>query len=212
MSKPFTGSIKRLALCSLGVAVAVVLLTPRSAQATTITFDDISVSNLYTSISNGYQGFDWNNFDVLDTSQETIANGYSNGVVSSSNVAFNGGGNAADITSASTFTFGSAYFNAAWNNGLSITIEGILNGVVEDTSTFTVNATGSSTLETFNWSGINKLHFTSSGGTSAGYTGSGTEFAMDNLTVTTPEAGTLSLLAVGLLGLALMAMYRRLTA
>ena len=60
------------------------------------------------------------------------------------------------------------------------------------------------TLEVFDWSGIDEVSFSSAGGTSAGYHGVGTQFAMDNLvinTATTPEPTSFFLMGSGLLAM-----------
>jgi hypothetical protein len=173
--------VKKNILFFVGCAVLCLLFGSISAAQTTITFDDLNPSPSGTLIANGYSGFDWINFYAINPSTFGATNGYTNGLVSSPNVAFNGGGIAANLSSTSPFTFNSAYFNAAWNNGLSITVTGFLSGVQEDTLTFIVNSTGPSTLETFNWSNINELTFVSTGGTNAGFNGSGTQFVLDNL-------------------------------
>ena len=177
-----------------------------SAQATVITFDGIPNSN--DIIAPGYSGLQWNNFLVLDGVNHG-ASGYTLSAISPNNVAFNGFGGPATFSSASAFTFNSAYITAAWNDGLQLTVTGSLNGVQVDTTTFTVNTSGS-TLETFNWSNIDSVTFTSFGGTpNPNFTGSGEHFAMDNLTInaTVPEPSTVFLLGLGLLGL--MATARR---
>ncbi len=60
-------------------------------------------------------------------------------------------------------------------------------------------------MEVFNWSGIDEIDLSTTGGTQhSGYSGDGTEVAMDNLIVvptTVPEPSALAILGVGLVGL-----------
>jgi hypothetical protein len=193
---------------SLSAVLAVLMLGGRPAWATTvITFDDLSDGGGGTPISSPYQGLDWTNFGVLNTPDFTVndgPNGYANGTVSGPNVAYNESGTAA-MTTGTPFTFNSAYFTAAWNDGLTIDITGKLGGVTEDTTSFVVNTSGP-TLETFNWTDIDELDFSSFGGVNHGYNGLGTQFAMDNMTINgpttaTPEPHLLLFLIAGLSGI-----------
>ena len=187
------------------LVLTLLLFKPSRAFGQTITFDDLSDSGIGTVIANGYQGLNWSNFYVLNTSlfyEEYVTNGYTNGTVSAPNVAFNGAGAAAAF-SGSNFTFNSADFTGAWNNGLTITVTGYEGGSPVDSATFVVDTIGP-TLEVFDWSGIDEVSFSSAGGTSAGYHGVGTQFAMDNLvinTATTPEPTSFFLMGSGLLAM-----------
>lgn len=211
---------------ALAAGLLSLLLVDRSARADApIMFDDLSPSPTLE-IPSPYAGLDWSSgFYVMDTalfSAQNGPNGYSNGVVSGSNVAFNAYANPVsfwDPNPAGTFILNSAYFTAAWDDNLSITVSGYGGGAVEgsnyvggtqlDTITFTVNTTGP-TLETFNWTGLNYVTFSSSGGIHhSGYAGNQPEFAMDNLTLnnvspppSVPEPSAVILLAtmLGLVG------------
>jgi hypothetical protein len=185
--------------------IAVASVTP--ANATLITFDELPTAPAFQ-VTNGYDGLNWINFDYLDATVIPYTSGYGNGLKSGKNVGYNPNGGSAGFSYAGTFDFVSGYFTAAWNNGLSITAVGLLNGVIVDTTSFTVNATGP-TFKTFNWTGIDEVDFSSGGGTSAGYHSSpGPQTAFDNLTVTNfvaapdpvPEPVTLSLFGAGLAG------------
>jgi hypothetical protein len=173
--------------------------------AATITFDDLSDNGLGTPIANGYQGLSWANWFVLDTPLFTAQvgpNGAATGTVSPPNIAFNGFGDLA-IFNNNVFTLNSADFTAFWHDNLQVTVIGKLNGITTDTITFGVSATAP-TLETFNWTGINEVDLSTGGGTHhAGYLGEGTEVAVDNLTITTPEPSTLAIVGAGLAGLGL---------
>jgi hypothetical protein len=195
-------------------------------RADVLNFDDLSDNGTGTLIQDppgGYHGFHWDNFYVMNAQAFTDlqslgpngnangyigANGYVNGLVSGSNVAFNGFGDPALVRNG-LFNFNSAYFNAAWNDGLILTVTGKLAGNIVDVLAIPLGTSGPATKVDFNWKGIDELDFTASGGTHhAGYNGSGAHFVMDNFDVT-PLVGDVTLLAntpepsrlVGLLGL-----------
>ncbi len=155
-------TISQLLLKVAGVlAVAAVPLSTGSAMATTITFDDLPVEGEF--ITNGYNGFDWNNFYVFGkgtTNPYYSGTGYQNGTVSQPNVAFNAFADPASILSLTPFTFNSAYLTSAFNDGNQIKITGLLGGIVKDTKTVTLN-TVTPLLATFNFQNIDTLTFTS---------------------------------------------------
>ena len=177
---------------------------PTSARATVLTFDDISTSTLGT-IPNGYGGFVWSDFGFIDGFSVFPGSGFDNGTVSGSYTSFNELAQVATINDAE-FTFVSAYFTSAWNTELSINLEAFQLGVkLFETITPLVVDPFAPTLFTFNWSGIDELLITSSGGPYAGLGGSGAIFAMDDFSfemVTAPEPAAPVLVAAGLLVLA----------
>ena len=197
--------VKTLAIASTG-AVCMILGSALSAHALTLTFDDLS-GNL-TSIPNGYGGFNWNNFYNVNPAIYAPNSGYKNGIVSNKNVAYNSFENPASIfTNGTPFTFNSVYLTGAWNNRLNILIQGFQGANQLYSQTVTVNSTAP-TLFNFNWSGIDRLRFNSFGGVNAGYNGSGTHFALDNLTVNATPVPTPALLP-GLIGLGLGVLRKR---
>lgn len=198
--------MKKLLLAS------VLCLSSMAGSAQTITFDNLSNTSIYdgTQIANGYEGFNWSNFYYLTTSTFTYnPSGYQNGTVSGTNVLVNAYGAAASMSSqTSPFTFNSAYFTGAWKNGLNIQVNGYLAGALVDTKNFVVDST-SPVLQTFNWSNIDTLTFSPSGGTSAGYPGctltsaACNHMAIDNMVVnnvvsSVPEPATYAMLLTGL--------------
>jgi hypothetical protein len=181
------------------LALAVCLAFGRAARADLVTFDDLSAPSGV--IPNGYHGLTWTNFNfIAGLAPGVTPSGFNNAVISPNQVGFNATGAAANISSPAGITVGSGYFTSVWNDNLAVEAVGIRynsggpNTVVFDTA-FVLQPTGPS-LETFNWSGINEILFIASGGTThAGYSGSGTEFAVDNLQVSAvPEPTSLALL------------------
>jgi PEP-CTERM motif len=177
----------------LGFVPAFVTIAGSAQQ--TITFDNLP-SSAASPITNGYAGFQWTGFEYMDSRNEP-GTGFANGTVSLYNIAFNQGGNPANFSSSIPFTLESADLTGAWNNGLHVEVQGFMGATLAYDHTYTVNATGP-TLINFNFTGVNEVNLISSGGTSAGYAGVGTEFVMDNLIVAVPEPGTWALFGLGL--------------
>ncbi|QLE47163.1 PEP-CTERM sorting domain-containing protein [Nostoc sp. C057] len=175
---------KKLSTAAIAVTV-IVLGIGAVAQATVLTFDDIAPIPVNDRISNGYGGLNWDNFDYINGSNTALSlTGYDNGRVSGDYVAFNGFGDTA-LVSDGIFNFNSAYLTAAWNNGLSVTVEGFKSGATLYSKTVVVDTT-QPTLVNFDYLGIDELRFTSFGGVEPDYLietgGSGTQFVLDNFT------------------------------
>jgi hypothetical protein len=131
------------------------------------------------------------------------ASGYQNGVLSANNVAFNGSGNPAELSSSGPFDLNSAWLTAAWNDGLQLEVQGFAGGTLLYDQTYTLNA-AAPTLLAFNYLGVDEVSFSSSGGINHGYDGSGTQFVMDNLTVSVPEPSTIGLVIFSAAGVGLV--------
>ncbi|MBW4505689.1 MAG: PEP-CTERM sorting domain-containing protein [Scytonematopsis contorta HA4267-MV1] len=197
-------NFKKKFLATMGATI-IALGIGEVTQADVLTFEDFSSSTDSAPIPSGYQGFNWNNFFYNDGSIPGLSrSGYDTGRASGNYVAYNGNGNTAFV-GGGLFNFRSAFLTAAWNDGLSVTVDGLKNGVSLYSKTTIIDTT-KPTFVNFDFLNIDTLRFTSFGGTLPGYlsrVGSGTQFALDNLTFdrksqTVPEpTSVLTLAAIG---------------
>lgn len=202
--------IRRIILvlaCSFSIAAT------GNAYAEVINFDSLPTTGAAL-VPNGYEGFNWVNFAYL-TSAVASNSGYRNGLVSSPNVGFCGFDPASFTTvDDSAFTLTSLFLTGAWNDGLNVLITGTRNGFVVWTQSFIVSTAGP-TLETLDWTGIDTVLISTSGGTNnPNFGGSGEQVVVDDITISAtsavPEPGTLGMVGSGVLALA-GAIRRRLT-
>lgn len=151
------------------------------------TFDDLPYPGTGIPVPVGYRGVTWNNFYYVDSTQ-LPSSGYVPGAVSPLNCAYNSFGNPASITSAKPFNFLSAWVTAAWRDNLSLEVKGLANGVLVYDQTYSPSAT-TPTLLTFDMRNVTEVDFISSGGTPhAGYSGSGAQFVLDNVSLSLAAA------------------------
>lgn len=210
--KTFKSKIKKMKLITISSALILALASFTAASAqTTLTFDNTG-ANTFQGVPNGYGGLNWSFFALQKGSTFAIQpNGYTNGAVSGvytafPTAAFQSTTSNASITSALDFNLDSGYLTAAWNDGLNVELKAYNDGVLKYDVNYTVN-TQTPTLENFNFTGIDQVDFISSGGTQhPGFpaNGTGPQFALDNLTISStavpePASYALGLAAAGLL-------------
>jgi hypothetical protein len=162
---------------------------------TLVTFDDLSPgsgSGSFINIPNGYENLQWLDFGVLNGSLITPVSGYSNGIVSPNNVAFNDDefDRTASVSSRGTFNLNSAYLTSAFSDGMQIEVQGFVGTDRAYDHIYTLNENGPALIN-FNFDGINQATFSPLDGTSI--------FVMDNLTVSVvPEPGASTMALLGL--------------
>jgi hypothetical protein len=191
----------------------------RATYGEVITFDDLQGGGVFAPgvvIPNGYQGLNWTELFVLNTTKAP-ASGYVGGTISPNNVALipdftpvevgTQYSSPATITSTTPFIFDSGYFTAAWLNGETLEVIGKNGSATEFDQKFTINATNTSFL-TFPDLALTEVDFITSGGDEFNrpFGGSGEQVAMDNLTIDfVPDAASTAwLLAASVGGLAVL--------
>jgi hypothetical protein len=194
----FHSAFRAAAVALLGAA-ALVSVALTSANATTITFDNVSADPQHA-VPNGYSGLNWDNWSTMDAAAAGTTNsGYGIANTSGNWSAFNIDADPAEITSTG-FNLIGGNFTAAWNDNLQLTVEAYNGATLLHSATLNLSTT-SVLAAVFNWTNLTRVVFTSDGGTPhAGFSpGSGTNFAVDDLQVAaTPIPGSLLLLLTGI--------------
>ena len=203
---------------TLGTSLMGAAAVTCSAQATLLNFDDVTSSSYYQ-ISQGspttYDGLVWyapdNDIGIVNPlgfynigSLSQVAGragyGYANGMVSGPNVMDIGDGSSVSAISGQMFDFNSGYFTPAWNDNVTITLNGYNQGNLIDTASFTLNSE-SPTLETFNWTGLTEVIFNNNADTPF--------ICADNLAFNLTEVPEPATLAMGAAGAAVLVLLRR---
>ncbi len=173
-------------VCAMAViATAILIAVPSRAEI--IDFDDLAGDGEL--VANGYGGLQWENFHSLDPLIDMPMSGYNFAVTSGRNVVYSASDVFATIGGLSNKTLDFGYFTAAYNDGLTISAHGYNGDLLIHQSNFEVTTTDPTRFD-FGWNGITRVVFSSSGGTDQMFDMSGTNFAIDDLGVSSGAAGT----------------------
>jgi len=182
-------------ILAIGIATLAGVCAP--ASATVVRFDEVTTLP-EAGITDGYAGFNWHNFSVLDaTNFAGNPSGLLNGLVSPNYVAFNDWGEPAEF-SGDPFHFFGAYLTGAWRDGLNVDVEGYRLGTLLYSETVVLNSSGPLWFQA-DYLNVDTVRFVSQGGTHHnGYPGDGTQFVLDNLTYATiPTPAAVLLVGLG---------------
>jgi hypothetical protein len=163
------------------------------AGARTLTFEDLSPGGDWVIVENGYEGLHWYYFGVTCGTTKNPSEGYYNGTVSPTNVAFNILGEPAALGCGSPFDLLSAYLTAHVINGMQVRVQGYAGTNLLYDNTYTLSKS-TPTLINFNYLGVTRVTFTPTSGSQW--------FVMDNLSVnmptnTTSNAATVEVASTG---------------
>eukprot|EP00953_Heterococcus_sp_UTEX-ZZ885_P026463 14282-Heterococcus_DN1.PRE.4 len=171
----------------------------KSKCSVVIDFD--TVTPLPTlAIPYGYKGLNWDHFYVMDPltyiELPVLPSGYQLAVVSGKYIGVTGGGygfitpRSFWASAGAVFTLNSFSIMAAWNNQLSVLVQGYAaDGTLLKEITLVVDAEGSPVTQSFEWHGINKVTLYPYGGVKVlSYPSVGdhdnVQFAIDNMRIT----------------------------
>ncbi len=178
---------KKVSITALSILLVATALG-KKAEAVVVTFDDIETTDEFGAIENGYGGLNWVNFGYVNHIFHP-GSGYENGLESGDYTAFNWYAQPAEIAG-ELFDLEGAFLTAAWNNGLNILVEGFSEGILKYSQNVVVNPSESSWFA-FEYTGVDRVRFTSSGGIDANPNDNivGRNFVMDNLTYRKSNSG-----------------------
>lgn len=167
-----------------------------SAKAALITFDDHTVDTVDYALLDGYQGFNWNNFGIVNTTAANTPK-INNGAFTIPNAGYNGYGRKADFSKATPFTLNSAYFSAWAPSNFTLRVVGYKKGIQVGSIDIPLLLNNAQKF-TFNFPKVDKVEFIPFDGGSAPSTGEW--FTVDNIDyyAPVPEPSTMIL---GFLGL-----------
>lgn len=163
-----------------------------AAITTSIGFDDLADKSEGAVVPNGYRGLSWNGFLTMPPGSDWGPSGYHAGLISGLNVGFNAYGNPASIETVFLMTVSSGYFTAAWQDGLSLSVQAFRGNALVGSKEFVLSST-TPMLINLNFEYVTKITFSSGGGIkNPNYPIGGDQFVVDDLVITSvPEPSVL---------------------
>lgn len=156
------------------------------AGTTLLTFEGIT-TNDSAKIPSTYNGLSWSSRFYVGNGTKWTNCGYEKGMVSSSYVAYNDGGQTVEI-GGSPFDLIGAYMAGAWNDNLNIEILAYRSNKQVYTETAIVSSTKPTWVQ-LDYANIDRVTFRSYGGVhNPAYSLSGVQMVMDNMVIRQPPA------------------------
>jgi hypothetical protein len=167
-----------------------ILSTSTLAHSLVLDFEDLFGGGPETQapMPSDYAGFNWSSSAYYQTAFVQPGTGYEFGTLDYVSL-FNSDAAELTFSSADVFTFKSAYLTSAWNEGETITVQGLLGGAVTY-STDVVVSYSSAELFNFDFVGIDTVRFVSdpADGAPAGLPGVGSHIVIDNIQLESASA------------------------
>lgn len=154
---------------------------------------ELGVAGASNLSGSGYGGFTWSGQAWAFRRDADQGNGFSNGVRTGEQGAYNNAQGAFFLSRSESWTPESAWFTGAWNAGLVVTVTGTRDGVELDPVSFTLGDPTQPqqvSLRALGLTDVTSIRLTSSGGIPFGFPGSGAGqmFVMDDLSWSRVEA------------------------
>jgi len=183
------------------VTAALSFMTAGAAQATVLTFETPVTDYFISNKVGPYPGLTFQYFSTVSNVSYPTS-GYTNvitsGTQSACGCAADFGQKISSITSDTPFDFIGGSFASAWVDGVTLLVNGYVNGAVLYSDLYFLDTKGR--IQTFYFMGIDRLEFSIVDVPPGAFPGSGDYFAVDDLVINShavPEPATWTMLIAG---------------